>query len=248
MTAWRISSKIKTSQVTTDEPLEDVNTFYGQSQVLFDVSLSVYSGEAVALLGRNGAGKTTTLRSIMGTTPPASGRIGFQGEEIQGWSPHQIRRQGIAWVPEDRRIFPNLTVETNIDIAATVAETHRTEKVYERFPQLAERRTQRAGTLSGGEKQMLAIARALVGPPTDLLLLDEPAEGLAPQIVADVEDIIRNLLEDDVTILLVEQNAELALELADWGYILETGRIEYQSDAVELQSDEETKRAYLGAQ
>lgn len=227
--------------------LDNINTFYGPSQALFDVSLEISQGEVVALLGRNGVGKTTTIRSIMGVTPPKRGKIRHKGEEIQGMVPNEIRKRGISWVPEDRRVFPNLTVEANIEVAASVGENSGVTEVYKRFPRLDERRDQKAGTLSGGEQQMLAIARAIVGPPTELLLLDEPTEGLAPKIVETVEDIIVSLIEDDVTILLVEQKADTALELADRAYILSQGQIQLQSDADELRRDQDIIEKHLGA-
>ncbi|MDL5360484.1 ABC transporter ATP-binding protein [Halalkalicoccus sp. NIPERK01] len=229
--------------------VDSIDTYYGDSHVLFDVSLSVDDGEIVALVGRNGAGKTTTLRSIMGLTPAKSGRIEKDGESIHGLDPHQIRGRGVSWVPEERRVFGGLTVEENLRLAAHSAATdqrERIEGVYERFPRLDERRTQKAGTMSGGEQQMLAIARALLGPETDLLLLDEPSEGLAPQIVEDVASIVRELNEEGVTILLVEQNAEMALGLADRAYVLETGEIVHESAADELLADRSAMERYLG--
>jgi branched-chain amino acid transport system ATP-binding protein len=228
--------------------VSSINTHYGQSHVLFDVSLSVDSGEIVALVGRNGAGKTTTLRSIMCLTPVTSGTITMHDEEIQGLQPHSIRQRGISWVPEGRRVFGDLTVEENLRLAANTGDDGRTqfEEIYDRFPRLDERRTQKAGTMSGGEQQMLAIARGLLGPETDLLLLDEPSEGLAPQIVQDVEDIIRDLNDEGVTILLVEQNAEMALGLADRAYVLETGEVVHDAPASELLSDRTAMETYLG--
>ncbi|KYH23849.1 putative branched-chain amino acid transport ATP-binding protein LivG [Halalkalicoccus paucihalophilus] len=231
--------------------VDSIETYYGDSHVLFDVSLSVGDGEIVALVGRNGAGKTTTLRSIMGLTPAKSGRIEKDGESIHGLDPHQVRKRGISWIPEERRVFGGLTVDENLRLAAHTADTdqrERIEEVYDRFSRLDERRTQKAGTMSGGEQQMLAIARALLGPETDLLLLDEPSEGLAPQIVKDVESIIRELNEEGVTVLLVEQNAEMALGLADRAYVLETGEIVHESSADELLADRSAMEQYLGVQ
>ncbi|PSP79210.1 ABC transporter ATP-binding protein [Halobacteriales archaeon QS_1_68_20] len=224
--------------------VEGIDTYYGRSHVLFDLSLEVGAGETVALIGNNGAGKTTTLRSIMGLTPPERGRILFRGEEIQGCKPNEIRRRGVSLVPEDRRIFPSLTVAENVELAAAAGST--TTDVYDRFPVLDDRRDQRAGTLSGGEQQMLAIARGLVGPPTELLLLDEPTEGLAPQIVEDVSEVVEALTDDGITILLVEQNAELALELADRAYVIETGRIVHEAGGDELLHDPEVLETHLG--
>lgn len=232
------------------EPLlevDGIDTYYGSSHVLHDVSLVVQPGEIVTLIGRNGAGKSTTLRSITGLTPPERGRVVFQGEEIQGRRPYQVRRRGVTWVPEDRRVFPTLTVADNLRLAASVGDDHGgLESVYDLFPRLDDRREQQAGTLSGGEQQMLAIARALVGPETALLLLDEPSEGLAPQIIEDVRDAILAVNDDGVTVLLVEQNADLALGLAERAYVIETGRIEYEGSADELLADDELMQDYLG--
>lgn len=229
--------------------VDGINTHYGESHVLFDVSLSVGDGEIVALVGRNGVGKTTTLRSIMCLTPASSGQILKDGEPIHDLQPHQVRKKGISWVPEERRVFGGLTVQENLRLAAHSAKEDQQDKfeeIYEQFPRLDERRTQKAGTMSGGEQQMLAIARALLGPETDLLLLDEPSEGLAPQIVEDVKDIIRDLNEDGVTILLVEQNAEMALGLADRAYVLEKGNVVHQSPAEKLLKDRSAMEKYLG--
>ncbi|SFS90803.1 ABC transporter ATP-binding protein [Halostagnicola kamekurae] len=229
--------------------VDSIDTHYGESHILFDLSLSIDRGDIVALVGRNGAGKTTTLRSIMGLTPVTNGEITKGGEQIHRREPHEIRNRGISWIPEERRVFTGLTVEENLRLAAHSgdgAQADRFEEIYRRFPRLDERRGQDAGTLSGGEQQMLAIARALLGPETDLLLLDEPSEGLAPQIVDDVAAIIRELNEEGVTILLVEQNAEMALELADYAYVLETGAIVHESPAAELATDREAMESYLG--
>jgi len=235
--------------------VDSVDTYYGPSHVLHDVSLRVERDEIVALIGRNGAGKTTTLRSIMGVTPPKDGAIRLHGDEVHGLSPNEIRRRGISWTPEDRRVFPDLTVAENLRIANRVtADTsnadHGTsftvEEIYDSFERLDERRDQRAGTMSGGEQQMLAIARSLVGPPVEVLALDEPSEGLAPQIVDDVREMIEELNERGMTILLVEQNAHLALELADRAYVLETGHIELTAPASELLDDQDVLETYLG--
>lgn len=226
--------------------VEDLNTFYGKSHVLFDVSLSINSDELVALVGRNGAGKTTTLRSIMGITPPESGSIKMNGEEIQGFSIDDTRQRGISWIPEERRIFADLTVSENLQIAASAGSDTDFEAVYERFPRLNERRDQRAGTLSGGEQQMLAIARALLGPPTSLMMLDEPSEGLAPQIAEEMTDILHELNDEGVTILLVEQNASVALDLADRVYVIDNGQIEFDGTAEELRRDRKLMETYLG--
>jgi len=235
--------------------VDNVDTYYGPSHVLHGVSLDVQEDEIVALIGRNGAGKTTTLRTIMGVTPPEAGTVRLHGSELQNLKPNQIRRRGISWTPEDRRVFPDLTVAENLQIAnrvtAASAETNRGTSfsiadVYDSFDRLDERRDQRAGTMSGGEQQMLAIARSLVGPPVEVLALDEPSEGLAPQIVDDVRDMIEQLNERGMTILLVEQNAHLALELADRAYVLETGQIELTASADELLDDQDVLETYLG--
>jgi len=235
--------------------VDSVDTYYGPSHVLHGVSLNVQEDEIVALIGRNGAGKTTTLRTIMGVTPPKDGTVRLHGNELQNLKPNQIRRRGISWTPEDRRVFPDLTVAENLQIAnrvtAASGETNRGTSfsiadVYDSFDRLDERRDQRAGTMSGGEQQMLAIARSLVGPPVEVLALDEPSEGLAPQIVDDVRDMIEQLNERGMTILLVEQNAHLALELADRAYVLETGQIELTAPAQELLDDQDVLETYLG--
>lgn len=228
--------------------VEGVDAFYGESHVLHDVSFEISGGEMVTLVGRNGAGKTTTLRSIMGLTPPRSGRILLKEQEIQSLRPYRIRQLGVSLVPEDRRIFHDLTVDENIRLAGSAGDGTRTglDDVYQLFPRLDERRSQRTGTMSGGEQQMLAIARALVGPETELLLLDEPSEGLAPKIIDDVRDSILTLNDKGVTVLLVEQNADLALEIADRAYVLETGRIEYRGGTEELRANEDLMQEYLG--
>lgn len=226
--------------------IDRIDTYYQNGQVLYDVSLSVRPGEIVALVGRNGAGKTTTLRSIMGLTPPRSGQVFHQGEDITGQGPDAIRRNGISWVPEGRRVFPDLTVAENLRIAQSSGDDTDPSFVYDRFPRLDERRDQLAGTMSGGEQQMLAIARGLLGPDLDVLLLDEPSEGLAPSIVEDVAETIRTLKDEGVTMILVEQNAEMALELADYAYVIQTGEIVYQSDADQFHSNQSLMQQYLG--
>jgi branched-chain amino acid transport system ATP-binding protein len=228
--------------------LHDVNTFYGPSHILFDVSMNIGDAESVAILGRNGAGKTTTLRSIMGLTPPRSGTIRFRGEEIHGLESNEIRSKGIAWVPEDRRIFPGLTVEEHLDIAASAGDHRGPDFAYDLFPRLANRRNQAAATMSGGEQQMLAISRALVGPKTDVLLLDEPSEGLAPSIIETVKEIVQSLREDeDLTLILVEQNPEMALDLTDRAYVMSKGEIQHEAASEEIREDEEILEQYLGA-
>lgn len=227
--------------------LDKVNAFYGLAHILYDVSLSVAEGETVSLLGRNGAGKTTTLRSIMGLTPPASGRILYKGEPISGLPSYVIANKGIGYVPDDRRIFPNLTVEQNLIVGLRKGAAGRDwniEKVYRYLPQLSSLKNRKGWNLSGGEQQMLAIARALMLNP-DLLLVDEPTEGLAPIIVKEVAQMLRELSKEKITILLVEQNAKLALSLSSRCYVLSDGHLFYEgvSDVVR-QNPELMKRCF----
>ncbi|WP_236639673.1 ABC transporter ATP-binding protein [Salinigranum halophilum] len=248
----------------SDDPLlrlENVDSYYGQSHILRDISMEVREGEICALLGRNGAGKTTTLRSIAGARPPdvRDGRVLFEGRDVTGETTEDISSGGIALVPEERRVFPNLSVEENLhlpDVARnwsntfgrniSVSKTGLTnEEIYEDFPRLDERRTQKAGTLSGGEQQMLAIARALK-QGADLLMLDEPYEGLAPQIIESVEDAIERIRDSGKTILLVEQNAVAAINIADRAYVVDQGEVVFDGSAEELRDDEETRQRYLG--
>jgi branched-chain amino acid transport system ATP-binding protein len=227
--------------------VEGIHTFYGESHVLFDVSLRVDPGEVVCLLGRNGAGKTTTLKSIMGVTPPRRGRIRFKGDEVAGLPPHSLARRGIGYVPDDRRIFADLTVGENLEIAEKDTGGRRTwdrARVYGLFPVLRERESSKGGHLSGGEQKMLAIARALVGNP-ELLLLDEPMEGLAPMLVRVLEEHIASLKATGLTVLLAEQNVHAALRLSDRGYVIDDGRIRYQGSAASLRENEEVRRKYL---
>ena len=231
------------------EPLlrvEDLHTAYGLSQVLFGLSLTVSPGECVALLGRNGVGKTTTMRSIMGLTPPSRGRVLWRGHEIRGRAPHEVAKLGIGFVPEDRRIFAELTVWENLDVATRSGRAggFTVERVYELFPKLRDLRDRQGGFLSGGEQQMLTIARTLMGNP-ELLLLDEPSEGLAPLVVDHLGEQIARLKADGLTILLAEQNVEFSLELADRVYILEKGVIRYSGTARELRDDESIRHQYL---
>jgi branched-chain amino acid transport system ATP-binding protein len=228
--------------------VEKINTFYGSSQILFDLSLQVSSGEVVALLGRNGAGKTTTLRSIMGLTPAKSGSITYKGAEIVGVAAYKIARMGIGFVPEDRIIFPDLTVLDNFMVAAKKGSGNNdhwtVEKLFELFPVLRARADQRGGTLSGGEQQMLTIARTLMGNP-ELLLVDEPTEGLAPLLVKSVRELIHAIAETGATILLSEQNIKFALKSAQRIYIIEKGHIMYTGTATELQENPEAMKKYL---
>jgi branched-chain amino acid transport system ATP-binding protein len=224
--------------------VERIHTFYGLSHILFDVSLKVDAGQVVCLLGRNGAGKTTTLKSIMGLNPPSRGRIRFKHQDTTGTPPFRMARKGMGYVPDDRRIFADLTVGENLEIAALKGsgqeEWHK-EKVYELFPALKSMDHRKGGLLSGGEQKMLAIARALMGNP-QFLLLDEPTEGLAPALVKILETRIRQLKEAGLTVLLAEQNINFTLGLSDYGYIIDNGRICYQGPVEELIDNEEVKR------
>jgi len=227
--------------------VEGIHSFYGLSHILFGVSLRVEAGEVVCLLGRNGAGKTTTLKSIMGLTPPKQGSIKFKGEEITGKEPYLLARKGIGYVPDERRIFADLTVGENLEIAARKArgsEGWSKERVYELFPALKEIESRKGGCLSGGEQKMLAIARALMGNP-EFLLLDEPTEGLAPMLVRALEERISKLREAGLTVLLAEQNVRSALNLSDRGYIIDNGQIRYQGSIEALRGNEEVRKKYL---
>jgi branched-chain amino acid transport system ATP-binding protein len=224
-----------------------IHTFYGLSHILFDVSLDVEEGEIVCLLGRNGAGKTTTMKSIMGLTPPKQGRIMFKGAEITGKEPYILVRKGIGYVPDDRRIFADLTVEENLEIAMrkpTEGEGWNKAKVYEIFPALKDIDCRKGGCLSGGEQKMLAVARALMGNP-ELLLLDEPTEGLAPVLVYALEEQIKRLRDVGLTVLLAEQNVRSALRLSDRGYIIDDGQIRYQGSIEELKQNDDVRKKYL---
>ena len=229
--------------------VESINTFYDLSQILFDVSLAIEEKETVALLGRNGVGKTTTMRSIIGLTPPRSGSISFGNEAIHKKKPFKIARRGIAFVPEDRGIFSDLTVRENLEMGIQEGRRNNSKwdlnRVHELFPVLGNRSNQYGGTLSGGEQQMLTIGRALMSNPL-LLLLDEPCEGLAPIIVQHLEDQIRYLKSEGMTILLTEQNASFALRLADRAYILEKGAVCWHGASGELRDTPEIMKKYLG--
>ena len=226
--------------------VEAIHAAYGLSRVLFGVSFRVAAGECVCLLGRNGVGKTTTMRSIMGLTPPASGRIVWKGRDITGAAPFRVAALGIGFVPEDRRIFGDLTVWENLDVAArrTRPGGFTAERVFELFPALRGLRDRQGGFLSGGEQQMLTVARTLMGNP-ELLLLDEPSEGLAPLVVHHLREQIGRLKADGLTILLAEQNVDFSLNLADRVYVLEKGRVCYEGTSREFREDESIRQQYL---
>ena len=215
------------------------------SHILFDLSLSLAEKEIVCLLGRNGVGKTTTLRSIMGLTPPKSGSILFSGKQLVGKRTYQISRLGISFVPEDRLIIPDLTVRENLELAIRRPGAWSLDTVYDVFPRLGERPSQIGGTLSGGEQQMLAIARALMGNP-EVLLLDEPSEGLAPVIVRNLAELMRVLKDRGVTTLLTEQNSSFALAFSDRTYLMEKGEIAWEGGSNELKSRTDVMKRYLG--
>ena len=235
------------------EPLlkvNKINVFYGDLQALWDVSFEVYEGEKVVIVGANGAGKTTTLKTISGLLRPRSGTIEFMGQRIDRLPAHKIVELGIAHVPEGRRLFPKMTVLENLEMGAYTKRAREKfedtlEWVFSIFPVLKERKNQIAGTMSGGERQMLAIARGLMSRPK-LLMLDEPSLGLAPKLVLKTFEVIQRISEEGVTILLVEQNVRHALELADRGYVLETGRITLSGTGEELLNNDYVKKAYLG--
>jgi branched-chain amino acid transport system ATP-binding protein len=225
--------------------VKGINTFYGLGHILHGLSVHIEEGEVVALLGRNGAGKTTTLRSVAGLTPPRSGEIRYKGENIAGLDAHRISRKGIALVPETRDIFSFLNVKENLSIAQRKGSRWQMDTVLERFPSLRERMKNKGHQLSGGEQQMLAIARALLTGP-DLLLLDEPSQGLAPLIVDAVMGTIRALKQERVSMLLVEQNAEMALQLADRVYIIDHGTAVFEGTPAQLRADTQVTATYLG--
>ncbi len=233
-----------------DLAVRGIHAAYGISQVLFGVSLSVAPGEVVGLLGRNGVGKTTTLRAIMGLTPPRSGSISWDGRDIAGLPPHEISRLGIGFVPEDRRIFPELTVWENLDIARRSRRSEvRSEawdeaRVYRLFPELETMKARKGGFLSGGQQQMLTIARSLMGNP-DLLLLDEPSEGLAPLVVRSLREQIALLSEMGLSIVLAEQNLDFVLRLSNRVYILEKGEVKFEGSPEALRADDSLVKRYL---
>ena len=230
--------------------VDGIDVYYGELQALWGVSLHIEEGEFISLVGSNGAGKTTTLRTISGLLTPRRGKIIFAGKDVTGWPPHRIAQEGLAHIPEGRQLFPRLTVLENLKMGAYTPRARERfdetlEFVFTLFPRLKERRDQIAGTMSGGERQMLAIARGLMLRPK-LLMLDEPSLGLAPKLVQRVMDTLRRLHEEGLTILLVEQNVRYALELADRGYVLETGRVVMEGGGRELLEDPRIKKAYLG--
>jgi len=230
--------------------VEGIHTYYGSIQALKGISLDVYDGEIVTLLGANGAGKTTTLRSINGLNRPREGTIRFQGDDITAVSAHEIVKRGIAQSPEGRRLFPRMTVTENLEMGAfqrsdKAGIREDMDRVFDLFPRLKERRSQKAGTMSGGEQQMCAIGRALMARPK-LLLLDEPSLGLAPIFVERIFDIVHQINEQGTAILLVEQNALMALEAANRGYVMETGHIVLADSAAALKTNEQVRKTYLG--
>jgi branched-chain amino acid transport system ATP-binding protein len=230
--------------------VEDIHTFYGSIEALKGITLDVRRGEIVTLIGSNGAGKSTTLRSISGLTPPREGKIMFEGKEINGLPGHRISSMGIVQSPEGRRVFSRMTVRENLDMGAftrkdTAGIESDLERVFELFPRLKEREKQKAGTMSGGEQQMLAMGRAMMAQPK-LLMLDEPSMGLAPVIVDRIYEIIREINKQGTTILLVEQNANYALDVSARGYVLETGKVALTDNSDALRSNSEVQRAYLG--
>jgi branched-chain amino acid transport system ATP-binding protein len=228
--------------------LRNVNTFYGRSHILFDVSLAVEKGEVVALLGRNGAGKSTTFRSIIGLTAPSSGEVVFKGETVSGLRAFRICRKGIGFVPEDRRCFPDLTVRENLEVAARrekeTAAPWTVGRIYELFPRLQEREKNLGSQLSGGEQQMLTIARTLMTNP-EVLLLDEPSEGLAPLVVSLLAEMILRIRKEGVTVVLAEQNLHFCAKVADRGYVIDKGSVKYEGKMKDLLADDEVKEKYL---
>jgi branched-chain amino acid transport system ATP-binding protein len=228
--------------------VHDVHAAYGISRVLFGISLEVAQGECVCLLGRNGVGKTTTMRAIMGLTPPSAGRVVWKGEDIAGWPPFRIARAGIGFVPEDRRIFADLTVRENLEVAAQAAGRPgrwTIAAVFALFPVLSQLATRQGGFLSGGEQQMLTIGRTLMGNP-ELLLLDEPSEGLAPLVTENLLEQIGRLKREGLTILLAEQGVDFSLALADRVYVLEKGAVRYSGPAAELRGNPQLRDELLG--
>ena len=232
--------------------VEDIHTYYGDMQALFGVSLTVDKGEIVTMIGANGAGKTTTLKTISGILSPRSGSVTFNGKETQGTPAHKLVTQGLVLVPDGHQVFPTLTVVENLKMGAITRKDQKAvqedlEWVYSVFPRLEERTTQISGTLSGGERQMLSIARALMAD-VDLLLLDEPSMGLAPFLVQEIFDVIRKLNEEGMTILIVEQNARMAFSVAERGYVIEAGHVVLEGSVEDLRTNPQVKTAYLGGE
>jgi branched-chain amino acid transport system ATP-binding protein len=230
--------------------INNLHVYYGQIHALKGISLEVKSGEIVTLIGGNGAGKTTTLRTISGLLTPKEGEIVYQGKSTENLKAHELVASGLIHVPEGRHVFPQMSVQENLDLGAYTRKDAQNiaedlEQVFELFPRLKERRSQAAGTLSGGEQQMLAMARALMGRPK-LLLLDEPSMGLAPLLVREIFNIITEINKTGVTILLVEQNANMALSVAQRGYVIETGKVVLEGDSASLAANEAVRKAYLG--
>jgi len=228
--------------------VDKINTFYGLSHILFDVSLNTERGEIVVLLGRNGAGKTTTFRSIIGLTPPSSGKILYKGKDITREKPFKIARMGIGYVPEDRRIYADLTVRENLEVAKKKSfnslKEWTVDRIFKLFPIFEKFEGRRGGTLSGGEQQMLSIGRTLMGDP-DLLLLDEPTEGLAPLIVRMMHDLLLKIKEEGLTILLSEQNVRFSVKVGGRAYVIDDGKIPYNDYMQNLATNEEIKKKYL---
>ena len=225
---------------------EGINTYYGKSHILHDVALSVAQGQITTLLGRNGAGKTTTLRSLVGLTPPRSGRVSLFGTDITGQPPYRVAASGVGYVPEGRRVFANLTVDENLRVPIERPGPFTLDRIYQLFPRLGERKQNLGRQLSGGEQEMLSIGRALLLNPT-LLILDEPSQGLAPLIVKEVFRIVAQMRAEGISVLLVEQNVRMSLEIADHAYVLENGQMVYSGPAAELRGDETRIQALAGA-
>jgi branched-chain amino acid transport system ATP-binding protein len=225
---------------------EGLHTFYGKSHILHGVGLVIPEGKITTLLGRNGAGKTTTLRSVMGLTPPQRGKVTVLGRETTSWPPFRIAALGVGYVPEGRRIFPNLTVDENLRVPIARPGPWTPARIYQLFPRLAERKQNLGRQLSGGEQEMLSISRALLVNPK-LLILDEPSQGLAPLIVREVFRVVAQMRAEGISVLLVEQNAALSLEVADRAYVIDDGKVVHEGDARELQRDQELVHRLAGA-
>jgi branched-chain amino acid transport system ATP-binding protein len=225
---------------------EGLNTYYGKSHILHDVGLTVAEGQITTLLGRNGAGKSTTLRSLVGLTPPRSGRVVLFGKDITGQAPYRIAASGVGFVPEGRRVFANLTVDENLRVPIERTGPYDIDKIYQLFPRLGERRQNLGRQLSGGEQEMLSIGRALLLNPK-LLILDEPSQGLAPLIVKEVFRIVAQMRTEGISVLLVEQNVRMSLEISDHAYVLENGQMVYSGPAADLRADETRIQALAGA-